>query len=107
MNSDQFTLGCLDSIISSRKTQNGDLSYVASLLGNDDTKALKKIGEEATELVIALKNENRLEIVGEAADLWFHTLVALARHDCDSTDILGELERRFGVSGHIEKASRT
>ena len=97
----------LDQVISSRRSQNEKDSYVASLLGDDDSRALKKIGEEATELVIAMKNENREEIVAEAADLWFHTLVALARYNCNSQDILKELERRFGVSGYEEKASRS
>jgi phosphoribosyl-ATP pyrophosphohydrolase len=67
---------------------------------------LKKIGEEATETVIAAKSGDREQIIYETADLWFHCLVLLAREGIASDEILNELARRFGVSGLAEKASR-
>ncbi len=67
---------------------------------------LKKIGEEATETVIAAKDGDNRKIVHETADLWFHTLVLLARQGLDPGDVLRELERRFGLSGLEEKAAR-
>jgi len=67
---------------------------------------LKKIGEEATETVIAAKDGDKLRITAEVADLWFHCLVLLARHGLGPTDVLAELVRREGTSGNAEKASR-
>jgi len=64
------------------------------------------VGEEATETIIAVKSGNRDDIVHETADLWFHTLVMLAEQDLGPEDVLQELQRRFGLSGHDEKASR-
>ena len=68
---------------------------------------LKKVGEEATETIIAVKSGNRDDIVYETADLWFHTLVMLAEQDLGPEDVLQELQRRFGLSGHDEKANRS
>jgi len=92
--------------IASRRGADPASSYVASLFGKGDDAILKKIGEEATETVIAGKDGDKLRIAAEVADLWFHCLVLLARHDLGPDDIRKELLRREGVSGHAEKASR-
>ena len=89
-----------------RKGADADSSYVASLYSKGLDKILKKIGEEATETVIAAKSGDNEQIVYETADLWFHTLVLLAHQGLGPDDVLAELERRFGTSGHEEKASR-
>ena len=81
-------------------------SYVAALFAKGDDAILKKIGEEATETVMAAKDDDKIRIIGEVADLWFHCLVLLARHGLGPADVLRELARREGVSGHAEKASR-
>jgi len=95
----------LASVLEQRKQESPDASYVASLYAKPD-KMLEKIGEEAVETIIAAKNSERAAIIHETADLWFHTLVMLAHHGLAPDDILNELARRFGVSGHEEKASR-
>jgi phosphoribosyl-ATP pyrophosphohydrolase len=79
---------------------------VASLLARGDDAILKKIGEEATETVMAGKDGDAARITAEIADLWFHCLVLLARHGLTPADVLAELARREGTSGHAEKASR-
>lgn len=81
-------------------------SYVASLRAGGRDVILKKIGEEAAETIVAAKNGDASQIVHETADLWFHTLVLLADSGLGPDDVLAELERRFGVSGLEEKASR-
>jgi phosphoribosyl-ATP pyrophosphohydrolase len=81
-------------------------SYVATLFAKGDDAIIKKIGEEATEAVMAAKDGDKIRLTAEIADLWFHCLVLLARHDMGPDDVLGELERREGVSGLEEKASR-
>jgi phosphoribosyl-ATP pyrophosphohydrolase len=81
-------------------------SYVAALLAKGDDAILKKIGEEATETVMAGKDGDAARITSEIADLWFHCLVLLARHGLTPADVLAELARREGTSGHAEKASR-
>ena len=81
-------------------------SYVARLYAKGPDAFLKKIGEEATELVMAAKDANRERIVAETADLWFHSMVALAYYGVRPADVLNELERREGVSGLAEKAAR-
>lgn len=96
----------LDAVIESRRGESGRDSYVASLLQGDEAKALKKIGEEAIELAVACSEGETGAITHEAADLLFHTIVVLARHGLSSADLMGELERRFGTSGHAEKAAR-
>ena len=96
----------LEQIILERKGASADSSYTASLLQKGVDKILKKLGEEATELVIAGKGGKRDEIVYETADLFYHTLVLLAHHDIPLDDVLAELRRRFGISGLEEKASR-
>ena len=104
-------------IIESRKKANGgdpDTSYVARLLHKGPDAFLKKIGEEATETVMAAKDldyggatpELKAKLVGEMADLWFHSLIALAHYGLSPADVIAELERREGTSGIEEKALR-
>jgi phosphoribosyl-ATP pyrophosphohydrolase len=92
--------------LESRKNADPDSSYVASLYDKGLDEILKKIGEEATEVVIAAKSGEKTAIIHEMADLWFHTLVMLAQQGLGPDDILSELGRRFGLSGLEEKASR-
>ena len=92
--------------LESRKNASPDSSYVASLYDKGLDEILKKIGEEATEVVIAAKSGEKTAIIHETADLWFHTLVMLAQQGLSPDDILSELGRRFGMSGLEEKASR-
>ena len=94
-------------VIQSRKGAPADSSYTASLMQKGIDKILKKLGEEATEVVIAGKGGKRDESVCETADLFFHTLVLLGFYDIPPEDIYAELRRRFGTSGIAEKAART
>ena len=96
----------LAAVLEERKQANPDSSYVASLYRDGTDKILKKLGEEATETVIAGKGGIREEIIYETADLWFHSLVLLAHNDINPQLILDELDRRFGLSGIEEKQSR-
>ena len=96
----------LADVLEQRKTADADSSYVASLYKKGLDQILKKIGEEATETVLAAKAGDKAQIVYETADLWFHTLVMLAQQDLRPEQVLEELGRRFGISGHDEKASR-
>ncbi|MEW5057527.1 phosphoribosyl-ATP diphosphatase [Cycloclasticus sp. 46_120_T64] len=100
------TLKQLDEVLQQRKQQDPSSSYVASLYHKGLDTILKKIGEEATETVIAAKSDDKQQIIYETADLWFHTMVLLAQQDLSSADVLKELERRFGLSGLDEKANR-
>ena len=100
------TLNRLAQVIESRKTASADSSYVASLFNKGMNAILKKVGEEATETVIAAKEDGDEQLVYETADLWFHTLVMLAARGLGPEDVLSELERRFGLSGLEEKAAR-
>lgn len=111
------TLQRLAHIIESRKPAHGgdpEKSYVARLLHKGPDAFLKKIGEEATETVMAAKDidhggataELKAKLVGEVADLWFHSLIALVHYGLTPTDVLAELERREGTSGIEEKALR-
>jgi phosphoribosyl-ATP pyrophosphohydrolase len=103
------TLARLAAVIESRKPAAGgdpDKSYVARLFSKGHDAILKKVGEEATEVVMAAKDGDRVRIVGEVADLWFHTLVALAAFDLKPAEVLAELERREGLSGLEEFALR-
>ena len=93
-------------VIQERKANPTESSYTASLMGKGIDKILKKIGEEATEVVIAGKGGKREEIVYETADLIFHNLVLLGFYDIDPEEVYSELRRRFGISGIDEKASR-
>ncbi len=96
----------LAEVIESRKAQGADSSYVASLFDKGMDSILKKVGEEAAETIVAAKNDDDAQLVHETADLWFHTLVMLAARGLGPEQVLAELERRFGVSGHDEKAGR-
>lgn len=96
----------LADVIDTRRGADPDSSYVARLLARGEDAVLKKIGEEATELVMAGKDRERLRIVEEMADLWFHCLVALAHYGLRPSDVLFELRRREGISGIDEKAAR-
>jgi phosphoribosyl-ATP pyrophosphohydrolase len=96
----------LTAVLEQRKNAAPDSSYVASLYAKGLDAILKKIGEEATETVMAAKDGDRDKIVYETADLWFHTLVMLSQQGLSSDDVLAELGRRFGLSGLEEKASR-
>jgi len=101
------TLTQLAEVLEQRKTQAADTSYVASLYDKGLDTILKKIGEEATETVIAAKGGDKQQIIYETADLWFHCMVLLAQQDLHPDDVLQELQRRFGLSGLEEKASRS
>lgn len=96
----------LAQVIESRKGASPDSSYVARLLARAPDAVLKKIGEEATETVMAAKDGGRERIVSETADLWFHCLVMLAHYDLGPAEVLAELARREGLSGLEEKALR-
>ncbi len=96
----------LAAILEQRKQGSADSSYVASLYAKGLDTILKKIGEEATETVIAAKDGNKEQIVYETADLWFHCMVMLADQGLSPDDVLNELQRRFGLSGLTEKAQR-
>lgn len=96
----------LADVIESRKGADPDESYVASLYDKGLDSILKKVIEEATETVLAAKGEDDRQLIHETADLWFHTLVMLAAKDLGPEAVLSELERRFGLSGHAEKAAR-
>lgn len=106
-------LARLAEVIESRKPANGgdpDASYVARLLHKGPDAFLKKIGEEATEVVMAAKDVDhggdRSKLVGEVADLWFHSMIALAHYGLKPADVVAELQRREGLSGLEEKALR-
>lgn len=110
---EQQTLQRLAGIIESRKLVNGgnpDSSYVARLFAKGDDAILKKIGEEATETVMAAKDArvsgDSSKLLYECADLWFHSLVMLAQYDLTPQQVLDELARREGISGIEEKAAR-
>jgi phosphoribosyl-ATP pyrophosphohydrolase len=100
------TLERIAATIEARKGGDPQKSYVAGLLGPDEDAVLKKIGEEATETVLAAKGGDRLHLVRETADLWFHSLIMLARYGLGPGDVLAELHRREGISGIDEKAAR-
>lgn len=96
----------LAEVLEQRKQQSADTSYVASLYAKGLNTILKKIGEEATETVIAAKDGDVQQIVYEMADLWFHCMVLLAQQGLGPDAVLQELQRRFNLSGLQEKAQR-
>ena len=96
----------LTETIQARKQAAPDTSYVAKLFNKGENAILKKIGEEATEVLLAAKGGDKTHLVYETADLWFHCMVLLAQHDLSADDVLNELARREGVSGIAEKQSR-
>jgi len=100
------TLERIAATIEQRKGGDVAKSYVARLLSGNEDAVLKKIGEEATETVLAAKSADRLHLVRETADLWFHCMILLARHGLGPGDVLAELHRREGISGLDEKAAR-
>ncbi|MCK4950717.1 MAG: phosphoribosyl-ATP diphosphatase [Gammaproteobacteria bacterium] len=96
----------LSEVLEQRKKAAPDSSYVAGLYAKGLDAILKKIGEEATETVMAAKDGDTKKIVYETADLWFHTMILLASKGLGPEDVLEELGRRFGISGIEEKKSR-
>ena len=96
----------LAATVESRKGADAGNSYVARLLSQGEDAILKKIGEEATETVMAGKDGELRRIVAETADLWFHCVIMLAHYGLSPSDVLAELGRREGISGIDEKASR-
>jgi len=97
----------LAQVMEERKQADPDSSYVARLYARGLDAILKKIGEEATETVMAAKDGDPVRITAEVADLWFHCLVLLAHQGMGPDRVLAELDRRFGLSGITEKATRT
>lgn len=96
----------LAAVLAARKSADPRSSYVAGLYAKGLDAILKKIGEEATETVLAAKGADRAALIHELADLWFHTLILLAHEGIAPSEVLSELERRFGTSGIVEKAQR-
>jgi phosphoribosyl-ATP pyrophosphohydrolase len=106
MESNSDILKALTVILEERKSADPESSYVAKLYTKGLDAILKKIGEEATETVMAAKDGDPKQIIYEVADLWFHTLVLLAHQGLSPDQVLLELDRRFGISGIEEKAKR-
>ncbi len=96
----------LTEVLEARKQADPSSSYVARLYGEGLDAILKKVGEEATETILAAKDENLPQVIYETADLWFHSMVMLVHLGAKPADVLAELERRFGLSGIEEKAGR-
>lgn len=101
----------LHQVLEQRKTADPETSYVASLYAKGLNKILEKVGEEAVETLLAARDTeaggNPQELIGETADLWFHSMVMLAHLGLGPEQVLAELDHRFGLSGHDEKASRS
>jgi phosphoribosyl-ATP pyrophosphohydrolase len=97
----------LMAVLESRKGGDPSSSYVAKLYDQGIDTILKKIGEESAETIIAAKSGDKEQIIYETADLWFHSLVLLAQQNLTAQQVLDELDRRFGLSGIEEKATRT
>lgn len=100
-------LNQLAAVLEARKQSDPESSYVSHLYHRGLDTILKKVGEEATETVIAAKGGDREQVIYEMADLWFHSMVLLSQQEISHDEVLQELERRFGLSGHEEKASRS
>lgn len=92
--------------IDARKGADSASSYTASLFAGGEDAILKKVGEEAVEFILAAKGDDQAHLVSEAADVWFHMLVMLSAKGLGPSEVMDELQRREGVSGHVEKASR-
>jgi len=103
---DDATLARLAATIAARKRADPAASYTAKLLHQGEDAILKKIAEETAEVLMASKDGDKLHLVNELADLWFHCLVLMSHHDLQADAVLAELERRMGVSGLDEKAAR-
>lgn len=101
----------LAKVLEERKQADPESSYVASLYHKGLNKILEKVGEESVETIIAAKDaamtNNTHDVIYETADLWFHSLIMLSALDIEPQQVLDELDRRFGLSGHTEKAART
>ena len=97
----------LSDTLLSRRNADPETSYTAQLLSKGPDAILKKIGEETAELIMAGKEGNRLHVVWEVTDVWFHTMVLLAHYGLSVDDVLQELRRREGISGVDEKKART
>ena len=113
MATSEALLDALDEVLAERRNAAADESYVARLYAKGLNKILEKVGEEATEVILAAKDhdgrgddEHRRALIGEVADLWFHSMVLLSHQGLTSSDIIACLEERFGLSGHAEKAAR-
>jgi len=100
----------LHQVLESRKSANAEDSYVASLYHKGLNRILEKVGEEAVETILAARDAevmgDNTALISETADLWFHSMIMLAHLGSGPADVLAELDRRFGLSGHAEKASR-
>jgi phosphoribosyl-ATP pyrophosphohydrolase len=103
---DAAILQRLGETLESRRSADAGTSYVASLFARGEDVILRKVLEEATECLLASKQGDKLHVVREVADLWFHSLVLLAWHGLRPDDVLAELRRREGISGIDEKANR-
>ena len=104
---DTTILRRLGETIAARKGADADSSYVAALFAKGEDAILRKVAEEATETLLASKEGDKLHVVRETADLWFHCMVLLAWHGLTPDDVLAELRRREGISGLDEKTSRS
>ncbi len=102
----QDILQRLTETLETRKQASPESSYAAKLFSQGEDAILKKIGEEATEVILASKAGDKSHLVCETADLWFHCMVLLAQHGLSADDVLNELARREGLSGIAEKESR-
>jgi phosphoribosyl-ATP pyrophosphohydrolase len=102
----QDILQRLTETLEARKQASPESSYVAKLFSKGEDAILKKIAEEATEVILASKEGNKAHLVYETADLWFHSMVLLAQHGLSAEDVLKELSKREGLSGIAEKAGR-
>jgi phosphoribosyl-ATP pyrophosphohydrolase len=102
----QDILQRLTETLAARRQASPESSYVAKLFSKGEDAILKKVGEEATEVILASKSGDKPHLVYETADLWFHCMVLLAQHGLTAADVLNELERREGLSGIAEKESR-
>jgi len=100
------TLERIAKTIDERKDGDPEKSYVAKLFAKGEDAILRKIGEEATESILAAKSGDKLHLVREVADLWFHCMIVLAAHGLGPQDVLAEMHRREGISGIDEKAAR-
>lgn len=100
------TLSELARVLEERKAASPDSSYVAKLHHKGQDAILKKVGEEACEVIMASKGQNPEQVVYETADLWFHSMVLLSHHGLGPSDVVNELARRMGLSGLEEKANR-
>ncbi len=96
----------LTEVLKQRQQADPDSSYVASLYHDGRDRILRKVGEEALEVVLAGRGDDDQALIGEVADLWFHSMVLLIDAGLEPAAVLRELERRFGTSGHAEKAAR-